>query len=770
MSYTLVVVESPGKIKKMESILGLGYKVTATVGMIKALDPKKISVDTKDGKFTPNLVIMDEKKKTVNSIKSLFSSSNGNLIIATDIDRVGESIGNDLLEILNVDKTKKNRLFFTSITENEIKNGMKNLRHVNQSMVTAELTRKVIDRLIGYPVSDIVRKKTFIRNLSAGRVQSPVAKLIVEKEREIESKKNIPYFVISIDKERKLLLKKKSSVLKLNEKDAIDMLEKLSKKTFVVKNIKTIKKKVNPPKPLTTSTLQQMANKKFGFPPTRTMASAQKLYESGLITYHRTDSSTLSSYAHKSLKNHITKTYGEKSYKRRDASNGNNIQGAHECIRPSNITLSTITTKGNISFNEVKLYNMIYSMTISSQMESASYDVYEIEYSGASDKTPDCYFSKRIEILVTPGYLLCLDSKKKKEDKKIPKIGDPFGNVFLTALETEDPLPQRYTQGSLIKRLDPADLNIGRPSTYSTIIETIIKKNYVEEVNMTQKQKKRKIYKYLSSELIPDVEEYYSGETGKKLIPTMLGKKVVDFLEINFPKIMDYKYTASMEQNLDLIIENKKSYLDVVTEIFSYTNSIILILKKEKKVAQNIIRNIGKHPETGNNILIKLSSKGLYLQVENEKRSCPINDKEMDHTKLTIEDALVMLEFPKMVGEYKGNQVFIKKGKHGIYLEHGVIKCNYPDHLSEYTLEEAISILDKNKHWTNGNKIYTIHSGKYGPYVKVTEGKKITNISLKIPEENVSLEYLIKLEEEKKNKPATKRFVPGKFSKWKKKN
>lgn len=766
--YTLVIVESPGKIKKFKDILGPNYEITTTTGIIVSLDPKKLSVDTTDANFTPTFIASPTKVSVINKIKSMYAKSNGNIIIATDIDRVGESIGNDLLNLLNIDKTIKNRLIFSSITSEEILGGMKNLVCVNQNMVEAEKSRVVIDRLVGYPVSQVLRSK-ILRTLSAGRVQSPVTKLIVEKEQEItkfiEDPKNNPHFSICIENNgiKNYLSDKKNKRLKLNEIESIEILKKIYNDSFVVSKILVKKKNIKPFPPFTTSTLQQVANKTLGFSPTKTMKHAQRLYESGLITYHRTDSTMISNQANDAISKYISSKY-ENDYMKRTYSNGINIQGAHECIRASNPFTECITTIGNITSPEVKLYQLIHKRTIMSQMKNAIYDSFSITIN--SEKNPELFFIKELSVVVYQGHTRLM--KKKNENPKIPKIGDKFG-VKVKAVELFNLFPPRYSMGTLIKRLDPCDLNIGRPSTYASTIDKIIERKYVEE-NIFEKEKKNsKVITYDGKNINSEIEIVDYGYSGKYLKPTFLGKRVVEFLNTHFPKIMDYKYTSLMEQDLDLVKDGQKKYVEVVKSIYDYVTPTIAELKKNKVKQNGVIRVLGKDPESGNNINVLFGFYGPYVTMENNKmKKGPIN-KPYDIETITLDEALKILEFPKLMGKHNDDDILIKKGKYGTYIECGKLTLPYV-YTDEPNIDEIMTIINGKKIYFNEDKSYEINNGKYGYYIKVSKFKKLKNgkytkSNTNIPlgkDVDVKLMTIDKLIEIEKNYVPKKRYISKK--------
>lgn len=740
---TLVIVESPGKINKFKDILGPSYEVTTTAGIIVILDPKKLSVDIEDSKFNPTFIHSPDKLNIINKIKGLYSKSNGNIVIATDIDRVGESIGNDLLEILNIDKNTKNRLIFSSITKESILEGMKSLVSVNQKMVEAEIARKVIDRLVGYPVSQIVRKK-ISKLVSAGRVQSPVTKLIIEKETEIQSfyeKNKKSYFVVNIA--NNTLKNKNNKNLKLNEQSSINIIKQLYGGSFIVSKVESKKKLLKPFAPFTTSTFQQAANKSYGYSITKIMKHAQRLYEAGLITYHRTDSNIISTHGNSDLQKYISDKYGNSIYLKRTYSNASTSQGAHECIRPTNPNISQIKILGNITSAEAKLYSLIHTQTIMSQMINSTINVFTVTVK--SQKNPDLFYTKEFRVELIPGFTIVKNKNKSEKQENIPKVGELINDNNIKAVETFINPPPRYSQGTLIKRLDPTDLNIGRPSTYSSTIDKIISRGFVTEFVAMKEKKESTILTFDGSNINKTTNIIEIGDSGKRLKPTFLGKKVTEFLNIHFSQIMDYKYTSSMEENLDLIKDGKKDYVNVVKQVYEYTSPIINILKKDKTPVNLVVRTIGKDPESNNTINIIYGCYGPYLTVENNpSKKSPI-PKDLDIDTMTLDDALNLLQYPKLIGKHNGIDIYAKKGKFGIYIEYNKNAYPYNNTIStserhNFNLQEIITIIENKKIYETDTKTYTVNNGQYGPYIKIIEFKTAKNgKKTKCGSKNISL-------------------------------
>ena len=773
MTKILVIVESPGKIQKIQKLLKKifpenDYIVSASVGHIIDLDKKTLSVDIENN-FTPSYCPMDNKKKIIiKNLKSQYKSCD-DILLATDEDREGEMIAWSIAESLKIKKPK--RIIFNSITENELKKAVNNPTIINDNMVNAQKTRRILDRIVGYKISPILWK-TANQSLSAGRVQSVVVKLIIDKENEIndflENKLYCYYKIISNFNYKFEELQcnlvtsttnlTKVQILELNE--AKKIMKLLVKSKYTVIDIKKKIKTQNPSPPFTTSTLQQEAARKLGYPVKKTMMSAQKLYEYGYITYMRTDSMNLSQEAISKISKFVIKEYGKEYLKIRNfKTKSKNTQEAHEAIRPSNIDARGVKMEGKLGSSESKLYNLIWKRSVASQMEPAKFNntTIIVEPSSLKKKNIKYVFMTDMDELIYDGFLAVYnykdinkdeqDIEKEKLLNKIPKINEKLELNNLSAINDYNKPPLRYNEASLINKLDPKNLNIGRPSTYATIIDKIQFKKYVVKENKDGIEKD--IYNIYwdekSSKLEYKEDKIIIGKENNKLIPTDMGTLITSFLVKNFPDIMEYKFTANLESKLDDIAEGNKIWYTVLDDFYKKFHPLVVNAQNtDINILDTNSRELGVHPDSNNKIIATINKYGGVVKMKDSSSAkiiyAPIK-KPLTLKSITLADAVKLFEYPKNIGKLGKKHVHLYKGKFGLYLKIG--SDNYSlakEEIDEdnINIDYVKKIVDKHNEkylWTNKDDKYTykILNGPYGMYVSVK------NNSTKTKPYNVSL-------------------------------
>ena len=756
----LVIVESPAKAKTIEKYLGKDFKVMSSVGHIRK--DTKVDVDN-DFKVTYEIdenhtKIVDDLKKAAKQAKTIW--------LATDEDREGESISWHLIEVLDLPKTT-NRITFHEITKPALEEAVQNPRKVDMNMVKSQQARQTLDMLVGYDLSGAVRKKV-PGAISAGRVQSPALRLIVETEREIEKFKGKSTYKVT-GEFQKANNTPFSAVLDENAPDTLEsakkLLESLKKAKYTVKSIDKANGKKANPVPFATAALQIEANAKLGFSSSTTMRAAQGLYQAGHITYHRTDSLNLSNQALSSMATYIKNNYGEKYLQTRHfKTKSAGAQEAHEAIRPTHIE---IKEAGSNDF-EKKLYKLIWSRTLATQMANAIIDKTTVKITADTGTN----FIAKGEIVIFDGFLKVYG---KSKDLELPALteGDVVTAKEIIAHETFERPPARYTEGSLVKKLE--ELGIGRPSTYASIMSAIQARNYA--IKGESEGEPRDVNELIlkDSKITEKTIEEKTGSNKGKLIPTPVGELVSDFLTDHFNQIVDYGFTAGVEEKLDQIAEKKLEKIKMLRDF--YTPFVELVKKSDDVARYNNANSLGKDPKTGKNIYAKVGRNGGFIQLgENEKESgekprfAPLPEGETVKT-VTLEQAIKQLELPvlpRVLGKAKdGTEIIAAAGPFGPYLKAG--KYNIP--MKDYdpytvTLKQAEPLYQKKidsiiADWDD----IMIINGAYGPYVK---GPGRRN-NAKIPKE-IDPKKLTKSEAEKilKEKPKSSRHAPHRRKKAKK--
>ena len=731
MQKNLVIVESPAKAKTIEKFLGKEYKVLSSYGHICDLKKKEFSINTDT--FEPVYEIPAEKEKLVDTLKSEVKKAEM-VWLASDEDREGEAISWHLFTVLGLKPENAKRIVFHEITKNAILNAIENPREIDTNLVYAQQARRVLDRIVGFKLSPVLWRKVKPA-LSAGRVQSVTVRLVVEREREINKfTTESGYRVTALfelqgeNGENNTLNTELSKRFKTKE-EAEAFLESCKDATFVIDDVSTKPLKKSPAAPFTTSTLQQEAARKLGFTVSQTMMVAQRLYESGYITYMRTDSVNLSSLCIGSSKSVVTEMYGEKYLKSRNYStNSKGAQEAHEAIRPTYMANATI--EGTVP--EKRLYELIWKRTIASQMADALVEktTVNIAISNHSES-----FVATGEVTVFDGFLQVyresVDDEVAGDTAAIPAVqkGETLVAKEIVATERFTQQPPRYTEASLVRKLE--ELGIGRPSTYAPTISTIQQRGYVEKGNKSGTARKFNIITLKNGKITAKEGKETVGAEKAKLIPTDIGIVVNDFLLDYFPEIMDYNFTANVEKEFDEIADGKRHWADHITEFYKeFEPKIeeIVQTKNEHKVGERVL---GNDPASGKPVSVKIGRFGPIVQIgsasdEEKPRFAQMKPGQTLET-ITLEEALNLFSLPRTLGEYKGETVTIGAGRFGPYIKHGAAYVTLPkthDPLT-VTLEEAQELIDAKKkaeaerviqNFTGEHELQVLN-GRFGPYI-----------------------------------------------------
>ena len=730
MQNNLVIVESPTKAKTIEKFLGSGYKVLSSYGHIRDLKQKAFSIDVKDH-FKPIYEVPKEKEKLVAELKKAVKAADM-VWLASDEDREGEAISWHLSEVLQLDPEKTRRIVFHEITKTAILKAIENPRGINTDLVNAQQARRVLDRIVGFELSPILWKK-IKPALSAGRVQSVAVRLIVEREREVhafvsEASFKVTAVFLNADKaEVKADLGRRFKT----KEEATAFLESCKKAAFTIEDITTRPMKKSPAAPFTTSTLQQEAARKLGFTVAQTMMLAQRLYESGQITYMRTDSVNLSDLALATSREAITGLMGEKYvHTRHYTTKTKGAQEAHEAIRPTYMSNQSIdgTTQ------EQRLYELIWKRTLASQMADAELEktTATIGMSGSADK-----FIAVGEVVTFDGFLKVYkesyddDTEQDEGGTLLPvlKVGDPLACRDITATERFTLCPPRYTEASLVRKLE--ELGIGRPSTYAPTISTIQNREYVEKGNREGTERTYTILQLKGDKIKTSVKTETVGAEKAKLLPTDTGIVVNDFLMDYFPQIMDYNFTARVEKEFDEVAEGEETWITMIEHFYEGFHPLVektLASKTERKVGERIL---GTDPKSGKPVSVKIGRFGPIVQIgsmeDEEKPLFARLNKEFSIETITLEEALELFKLPRHLGEWNGQEVTIGAGRFGPYIRHDNLFVSIPKTMDpmEITFEEAVKMIEDKKNAAQKKIIKTfddepdlqVLNGRYGPYI-----------------------------------------------------
>ena len=728
MQKNLVIVESPAKAKTIEKFLGKDYKVMSSYGHICDLKKKEFSINTNT--FEPEYEIPAEKEKLVNTLKSEVKKADM-VWLASDEDREGEAISWHLYTVLGLKPENTKRIVFHEITKNAILNAIEKPREIDTNLVYAQQARRVLDRIVGFKLSPVLWRKVKPA-LSAGRVQSVTVRLIVEREREINRFTSESSYRITATFELPggagALNTELSKRFKTKE-EAEKFLQSCENATFVIDDVNTKPQKRVPAAPFTTSTLQQEAARKLGFTVSQTMMIAQRLYESGYITYMRTDSVNLSSLCIGSCKSVVTDTYGSEYLKSRNYStNSKGAQEAHEAIRPTYMTNTTI--EGTVP--EKRLYELIWKRTIASQMADAVIEktTVNIAISGHSES-----FVATGEVTVFDGFLQVYrestDDENTNESIAIPAVhkGDILTTKEITATERFTQHPPRYTEASLVRKLE--ELGIGRPSTYAPTISTIQQRGYVEKGNKNGSTRKYNIITLNNGKISVKEGKENVGAEKAKLLPTDIGIVVNDFLLEFFPEIMDYNFTATVEKDFDEIADGKRVWSELISEFYKdFEPKIdnIVQTKSEHKVGERIL---GNDPASGKPVSVKIGRFGPIVQIgsatdEDKPRFAQMKPGQTLET-ITLEEALSLFSLPRTLGEFEEQSVSIGAGRFGPYIKFGNTYVTLPKSHDPLTVsyEDAIELIEA-KRKAEAERIIKsfdekpelqVLNGRFGPYI-----------------------------------------------------
>lgn len=757
MSKNLIIVESPAKAKTINKFLGSDYVVTSCYGHIRDLPESGLAIDVKNN-YHPEYVVSDDKKDVIKELKKLAKSSQ-EIFLATDEDREGEAISWHLCDVLNLDPKVAKRITYTEITEKAIKAAVAKPRTINMDLVNAQQARRVLDRLVGYEISPVLWKKVK-PSLSAGRVQSVAVRIIVEREREIRAFKPVAsfkitaWFLVTDTNGKKVAFKaERPSNFKTYEQ-AEAFLKEVTDATFSVSSIEKKPGKRTPAAPFTTSTLQQEASRKLGFSVSKTMMVAQRLYENGHITYMRTDSTSLSDLALNAMEKEIGSRYGNQYHKRRKYTTKNeSAQEAHEAIRPSYIENQQVEAE----YDEQRLYDLIWKRTIASQMSDAEIEKTIIDI--INDKNQET-LKAQAEVILFDGFLKVYnesvdeDAESDEEaDALIPPVtvGQKLELRDLTAVERfTKPLP-RYTEASLVKKLE--ELGIGRPSTYAPTISTIQKRNYVVKESREGVERTYKVITLKGGKVSSEVKKEITGAEKAKLFPTDVGALVTDFLVENFKSIVDFNFTAQIEQQFDDIANGNKVWNKMIDEFYQPFHETVEVTTKESKRATGE-RLLGDDPASGEPVIARMGRFGPMVQIgktddESKKpRFAKLRPTQSIET-ITLDEALELFKLPRTLGESNGKVVKASVGRFGPYVQYDKLFVSIPKDKDPYTitLEEALSLI-KDKEEANANRLIMefekegiqVLNGRYGPYIK--KGKDNYKIPKGTSAEHLTLEEI----------------------------
>ena len=734
MQKNLVIVESPAKAKTIEKFLGEDFKVMSSYGHIRDLKKKELSIDIDS--LTPDYEIPSEKEKVVKELRSNAKSAE-KVWLASDEDREGEAISWHLCEVLGLDEKKTNRIVFHEITKPAILEAIKNPRHLNMNLVNAQQARRVLDRLVGFKLSPVLWRKVK-PSLSAGRVQSVAVRLIVEREREIKSFKSEDFyrvygtFAITNDDGSQSEVKAEVPTRFKTHEEVTDFLRRCEKATFTIESISKKPLHRSPAPPFTTSTLQQEAARKLGFTVSQTMMVAQHLYENGRITYMRTDSVNLSSLCLQASKDEIIKTWGKEYSKTRQYhTQSKGAQEAHEAIRPTDMSKPTIEG----SMQEKRLYELIWKRTAASQMADA-----EIEKTTVNISVSGCQeqFVTGGEVIKFDGFIKVYhestDDEEQRDDESmrlLPPLeeGMPLTRREVAAVQRFTQSPMRYNEASLVHKLE--ELGIGRPSTYAPTISTIQQREYVHKGDKKGEERTYTVDTLKGKQISQSTRTEIVGSDKGKLLPTDIGIVVNDFLMQYFPGIMDYNFTAKVEQKFDEIAEGGELWTDMMKDFYKDFEPEVektMNIRAEHKVGE---RELGKDPKTGKPVFVKIGRFGPVVQIgsadDAEKPLFAQLPAEMSLENITLEEAMELFKLPRQLGKYENLPVTIGAGRFGPYVLHNKKYVSLPKGCDPMavTLEEAVKLIEGKrkeevqrhlKKFEEDPKLEVLN-GRYGPYI-----------------------------------------------------
>lgn len=767
MSKNLVIVESPAKAKTIEGFLGEGFVVKSSFGHVRDLAKKGLGVDI-ENKFTPTYEISPDKTKVVSELKSLAKKAD-TVWLATDEDREGEAISWHLYESLGLDGKNTKRIVFHEITKPAIKNAIANPRTIDKHLVDAQQARRILDRLVGFELSPILWKK--VRpSLSAGRVQSVAVRLIVEREREIMNfKSTSTYKVVANFVSGKSVVKAELNKKFATHDEAKAFLKKCESADFTIESVETKPTKKSPSAPFTTSTLQQEAARKLGFSVAQTMVVAQRLYESGKITYMRTDSVNLSDTAIGQATEAITGNYGANYLNiRQYKTKSKGAQEAHEAIRPTYIQNSTI--EGDSA--DKRLYDLIWKRTIASQMSDAELEktTAVITVSNASEK-----FVAQGEVLKFDGFLKVYlegtdDEDEENQEGMLPpiKVGEKLNANEITATQRFTHHPARYTEASLVKKLE--ELGIGRPSTYAPTISTVQKRGYVVKEDREGVQRNYSVITLKGNKITEETKTEVTGAEKNKMFPTDIGMVVNDFLLKEFPQILDFHFTAKVEEEFDEIAEGKINWTKMLSDFYKPFHKSVENTSENSERASGE-RLLGVDPVTGKNVYVRIGRFGPMAQLgegddENNKPKFASLRRDQRLETITFEEALDLFKLPRTVGEFEGKEMVVAVGRFGPYVRHNSVfvslkKEDDPmtvtaDRCIELILAKRQAEIDKYIKTFPENPEVQVLNGRWGPYLVV--GDNNFKLPKGVDPKGLSLQDCLDIAADPKNASKGNRF------------
>lgn len=775
MAKNLVIVESPAKAKTIEGYLGKDFLVKSSFGHVRDLAKKGLAIDIEND-FLPSYEVSADKKQVVSELKKLVKDAEV-VWLATDEDREGEAISWHLYETLGLNKKETKRITFNEITKTAILKAIETPREINQELVNAQQARRVLDRLVGFELSPVLWKK--VRpSLSAGRVQSVAVKLIVEKEREIEAFKVSSFYRVNGNFSAKNgKLKAELSTQLKSEAEVESFLEKSKNAQFSVTDVQKKPAIKKPSAPFTTSTLQQEASLKLGFSVSRTMSVAQRLYESGHITYMRTDSVNLSDTAINGAKAEVIKSYGaEYSNPAQYKTKSSGAQEAHEAIRPTDFSVHSI----DMGRDEDRLYDLIWKRSIASQMSQAELERTTITIEA---NETDYHFQAKGEVIKFDGFLRVyiessLDDEEEDEQTEglLPAVekGESLKTDTIIATQRFTRPPARYVEASLVKKLE--ELGIGRPSTYAPTISTIQKRGYVEKREREGEERNYTVYELKGSTINSSVKKEITGRDKNKLSPTDIGVVVTDFLEDHFSKIMDYHFTASVEEEFDQIARGLTEWTKMIHDFYNpfHANVEDTLEHSDRATGE---RELGFHPESGKKIIARIGRFGPMIQIgdeqtDGEKPQFASLRGEQSINTITLEEALDLFKLPRTLGDYEGQPLKANAGRFGPYIQHGKIFASIPkgEDPMTVTYDRGVEIL-KAKLEADANKIIKVFpedenvqllNGRWGAYLKI--GKNNYKLPKNAEPEKLTYEECIEISKNQE-KPKAKTKAKSKSKK-----
>jgi DNA topoisomerase-1 len=760
MAKNLVIVESPAKAKTIEKFLGKDFRVESSYGHIADLPSKELGIDV-DGDFSPKYIVSDDKKPIVKKLKALAKKAEM-VWLASDEDREGEAIAWHLKEQLELKDENTKRIVFHEITKNAILKAVDNPRDIDYNMVNAQQARRVLDRLVGYELSPVLWRKVK-GGLSAGRVQSVAVRLIVERERSILDFNTDTHYKVVAEFSNTEGKKFKAAIPKNfdTKKTAENFLNSCAKAGFSIADLTKKPAKKSPAAPFTTSTLQQEASRKLGFPVGKTMQVAQRLYEAGLITYMRTDSLNLSVDARNAAEEEITNYYGaEYSKQRVFKTKSKGAQEAHEAIRPTSMKMHAIDTE----YDQTRLYDLIWKRTLASQMSDAQLERTNVKIENSENSK---IFTANGEMIKFEGflkvYLEGTDNEDEEQAGMLPnlKVKDQLDYTFMNATQRFTSPPYRFTEASLVKQLE--ELGIGRPSTYAPTISTVQKRGYVAKGENEGLERAYQQLILANGTVKAEALTEKTGSNKNKLVPTDIGNIVNDFLVANFSNILDFGFTARVENSFDDISEGDENWIEMIKGFYTKFHDNVEDVK-ENAERESGERILGKHPESGKTVLVRLGKFGPIAQIgapeDEEKLFASLNTSQNLGT-ITMEEALELFLLPKTLGTYENEEVIVSNGRFGPYIRFGTMfvsldKGENPMEVDLSRAEELIVAKQKADAPVYHYDDLPVQKGvgRFGPFIKWNS--IFINVSKKYDFDTLSDEDIIELIEVKKQKEIDK--------------